>query len=271
MASTSVGSSLSDADKIRLFVETRRSDPNVQGRITRNVDPRTEKFSRELFWSRLIGCLLTTQQKSGPKSAVARFMENDPFLLTLKTCDCTDAEAVVHKILVDFGGLRFTTKLAKQVQSNLERLDNGGWPEVENQFNELRVQKARNPQESDYLNERLAAHCIDELFVGIGPKQSRNLWQWLGLTRYEIPIDSRVAVWINSQNLSFSIDKKRLGGSIYYESRLDLIRTLCAEAGCLPCVLDAAIFWPASSAESSMGATSDQHLSVEEIDRTGRN
>jgi hypothetical protein len=35
------------------------------------------------------------------------------------------------------------------------------------------------------------AGYIQETFEGFGPKQSRNLLQALGLTRYEIPIDIR--------------------------------------------------------------------------------
>jgi len=189
-------SNSSDVKLIREFVQARLSDDRVQERIRRNVKPRVETFSRELFWSRLIGCLLTTQQKAGPESAVARFMEHNPFLLTLAVCDCANAESIVHKILVG-KGLRFTTKIARQVAINIERLRGTGWTEIENQFNELKKQKRRKAQESDYLKEREAADVIDRLLKGFGPKQSRNLWQWVGLTRYEIPIDSRVAKWIN--------------------------------------------------------------------------
>ena len=33
---------------------------------------------------------------------------------------------------------------------------------------------------------------MSERLAGFGPKQARNLLQGLGLTRYEIPIDSRI-------------------------------------------------------------------------------
>lgn len=167
-------------------------------------------------------------------------MEHNPFLLTLEICDCTDTEAVVYETLVG-RRLRFTTKIAKQVSANFKRLREGGSSKVENQFNEVQMQKSREPQEFDYVKERRAAGVIDGLLVGFGPKLSRNLWQWLGLTRYEIPIDSRVVKWINSQKLTLTIEKEKLGNAEYHESLLDHIRALCVEAGCLPCVLDAAI------------------------------
>jgi hypothetical protein len=77
--------------------------------------------------------------------------------------------------------------------------------------------------------------------AGLGPKQSRNLWQWLGLTRYEIPLDIRVTRWVN-ENLTTKIDAKRLWQLKYYESVLDNLEAICEEAELLPCELDAAAF-----------------------------
>jgi hypothetical protein len=260
-----MASNSSDVMLIREFVQARLSDDRVQERIRRNVEPRVETFSRELFWSRLIGCLLTTQQKSDPDSAVARFMEHNPFLLTLAVCDCANAEAVVHDTLVG-KGLRFTTKIARQVAVNIERLRGTGWTEIENQFNELQEQKRRKAQASDYLNERRAADVVDKLLKGFGPKQSRNLWQWLGLARFEIPIDSRVMKWINNRNFSLTIEEKKLGSAKYHESVLDHIRALCAKAGYLPCELDAAIFWESSSPKFAQ-KTAMKKLAAREMKR----
>ena len=78
-------------------------------------------------------------------------------------------------------------------------------------------------------------------FAGLGPKQSRNLWQWLGMTRYEIPLDSRVTNWVNT-NLTGKIEPKRLNDLRYYESVLDYLQGICHKADVLPCELDAAAF-----------------------------
>jgi hypothetical protein len=66
--------------------------------------------------------------------------------------------------------------------------------------------------------ERIVARVLDEQLRGIGPKQSRNLLQELGLTRYEIPLDSRVAGWLN-ENLHWEIlsRKRRLWLSITHK------------------------------------------------------
>jgi len=108
-------------------------------------------------------------------------------------------------------------------------------------FEKLATQRNRAPHRDDARAERQAAYFADEAFAGIGPKQSRNLWQWLGLTRYEIPLDSRICKWI-STNLSIKVETKYLGDERYYDAVLDYIQTLCERAGVLPCILDAAAF-----------------------------
>jgi hypothetical protein len=41
---------------------------------------------REDFWKQMVACLLTTQQRSGPTSAVTRFIRTAPFPLAYRTC-----------------------------------------------------------------------------------------------------------------------------------------------------------------------------------------
>jgi hypothetical protein len=164
-----------------------------------------------------------------------------PFPLSLSECRPDAIEPLVLRTLTDFRGIRRTLTVAKQARKNLEWLERGGWSEVEQLFNRLGRQRDRQPQPADRTAEREAAHSIDHHLAGFGPKQSRNLWLWLGLTRYEIPLDSRVAKWVN-ENLSFSIEVGELDDSSYYESSLDQLQTACAAAGILPCIFDAAAF-----------------------------
>jgi hypothetical protein len=71
------------------------------------------------------------------------------------------------------------------IQENFQRLENGGWNEVDETIAELE-------QNQTLQAEIEAADFIDWRFKGFGPKQSRNLLQGIGLTKYEIPIDSRI-------------------------------------------------------------------------------
>jgi hypothetical protein len=91
--------------------------------------------------------------------------------------------------------------------------------------------------------EAEVANYFDSTFRGFGPKQSRNVLQELGLTRYEIPIDSRVTKWLNDEiELPFQVSSTALSDSHIYELVLDGICKLCEECDSLPCVLDASIF-----------------------------
>ena len=86
--------------------------------------------------------------------------------------------------------------------------------------------------------------------AGFGPKQARNLWQCLGVTRYEIPLDSRISGWINAIPSHFRIDTGHLFSSVpYYESIMSHIQAACDGAAVLPCDFDAAVFVTADTEE----------------------
>ena len=78
---------------------------------------------------------------------------------------------------------------------------------------------------------------------GFGPKQSRNLLQALGLTRYEIPIDSRIIKWLNG-SISFPVKltATALSDRNYYQFVCEGFQQLSAACGIYPCILDAAVF-----------------------------
>jgi len=229
-----------DIEKVYSFVGSRRSDAFRLEREERNVTGAAPVFDREEFWRVLLGCLLTTQQKSTQGSPVDRIIEQKPFSLSLREC-LQDVQKTVISVLTNFGGIRMAPTIGHRARLNYQWLNNGGWAPVEDQFRKLATQRNRAPHRDDARAERQAAYFADEAFAGIGPKQSRNLWQWLGLTRYEIPLDSRICKWI-STNLPVKVETKYLGDERYYDAVLDYIQTLCERADVLPCIFDAAAF-----------------------------
>lgn len=90
--------------------------------------------------------------------------------------------------------------------------------------------------------ERQVANFVDDNLAGFGPKQSRNFLQWLGLTKYEIPVDSRITKWLNEFGFPVMLSATALADRNYYEFVSEGIQSLCAKARVYPCVLDAAIF-----------------------------
>jgi hypothetical protein len=221
---------------VKEFLNQNRSDPFVQRRVRRNLSETKPAVSKDNFWHRIVACLLTSQQRSGPGSAVSRFIGAEPFPLAYESCLVQDdLESYTRDVLTSFGGLRFSNRIANHVVVNLAALEGGLWTEAQQVLDSLRMTQTRE-------SERSAAIFIDRHFKGFGPKQSRNLLQSLGLTRYEIPIDSRITRWLNGFGFPVTLSAGALSDHNYYDFVSDGFQQLCAESDVYPCVLDAAIF-----------------------------
>ena len=178
-----------DIQKVRLFYEKYENSLFVQQRIDKNINRASQEITKETFWKTLVACLLSTQQRSGPYSAVTKFLCTEPFPLAYSLClHQKDLQSFAEKKITEFGGIRRSAKIAEAVSENFTWLVEGGWDKVFDKMRSLKDEKTTQ-------TERQAARFIDRMLKGFGPKQSRNLLQSLGLTRYEIPVDSRITVY----------------------------------------------------------------------------
>ncbi len=98
-------------------------------------------------------------------------------------------DTYLTKVLSEFGGLRRSTTIRREAKANLTYLEDADGRRLPT-F--LKESLHSNPE-----TERLAVRFIDDHYQGFGPKHSRNLLQGLGLSRFEIPIDSRITKWLN--------------------------------------------------------------------------
>lgn len=238
---------LDHIDSVRKIVDAKRRDPFFKRRHERNVNNPPSHFSREEFWRQMIVCICTSVQKSGPNSRVSMFVREEPFPLRLAVCVGHEDLRQLAEDVLRSRGLRFGLKLAVQIEANMVWLNNGGWATVEEQFDKLAsgAMKRASPQQR-IAAERQAARIVmgrNGGLAGFGPKQARNLWQCLGVTQYEIPLDSRVSNWLTALPGSFGIEASKLYASVpYYEAKMSEIQVLCSAAGVLPCEFDAAVF-----------------------------
>ncbi len=229
-----------DVTRVRDVATTMADHAIVIERRERNVNRRGIDLSHATIWQRQIGCLLTTQQKSSEDSAVQRFIRSSSPLLSLRQCEeVGNVAGLAETELSAFGGIRRTTVIPQQIAHNFHWLKAGGW----NELDALLLTLVQVPQSKDA--ERACATEVARVLKGFGPKQSRNLLQWLGLTQYEIPIDSRVIKWLrelgNTDPLHL-LSSAALGEIEYYCCIMDTIQALCAEAEVLPCIFDASVF-----------------------------
>ena len=225
-----------DVAKVKSFLDRYRDDPFVQARINRNLAAEKPTVTRSEVWWALVMCRMTSQQRSGPRSPVSRFLSAHPFPVSLDLCQGQeDVEGFIRGVLSAWGGLRFTTKAASDIARNLSHLEDGGWETWLDRLDSLRA-----PHESRC--DRIVAEMLAEAFHGLGPKQSRNLLQSLGLSLWEIPIDSRVTQWLNHFGFPIRLTSGALGDRAYYEFVSEGFQELCKASDVYPCVLDAAIF-----------------------------
>ena len=225
-----------DIARVKEFLDLHVDDPFVKSRIATNLKDDKPPVAMERFWDVMIACLLTTQQRSGPGSPVTRFISTSPFLLRLELCrGQADLDVFVTGVLGEFGGLRRSTTIGREAKANSVYLENGGWDATSEVLDRVRL----NPSQE---TERLAARFVDEKFSGFGPKQARNLLQGLGLSRFEVPIDSRVTKWLNEFGFPVTLSAGALADRSYFEFVSDGFQRLAEACGIAPCVLDAAIF-----------------------------
>lgn len=229
-----------DIDHVKTFVASHAANPFVRMRVERNLASAKPAVDRAEFWKQMVGMRMTSVQRSGPNSAVAKFLRTTPFPLEYDGFDReTDGETrrdLISSTLRAHGGIRFSDKIAEDLSRNLDKLNaDQGWATTLKMVNALALR-------SEARQERELARYLQKLLHGFGPKQSRNLLQSLGLTRYEIPIDSRITKWLNDFGFPVTLTATALADAGYYEFVLDGIQALCAASDVFPCVLDAAIF-----------------------------
>lgn len=233
-----------DVEKIQDFYRLHENNNFVRRRRKRNVDKELPEFTHEIFWGSMVSCLLTTQQRSGPQSAVTRFISSKPFPLNYVTCrQKINLKSFAETTITQFGGIRRGATLAEEIAENYSWLNNEGWDFIDSIVSNL-------TEIGTVEKEISTSEKIAERLKGFGPKQSRNLLQALGLTKYEIPIDSRISKWMNDFGFPLQLSATALSDRNYYNFVSEGFRRMCAASGIYPCLLDAAIFssfdeeWP---------------------------
>lgn len=110
-----------DIARIRALVKSQSENKFVETRIKRNVETHCiKRFDKRRFWKAMVVCLMTTQQRAGPGSAVDQFYSMNPFPLSLKKCSfhANKLSLFVENTLTKFGGIRRARNIGKEVEYN---------------------------------------------------------------------------------------------------------------------------------------------------------
>ena len=228
-----------DIDCVNALLDKHVCNGMIWRRVANNLAEHKEEITKERFWQDLASMRLTTQQRSSPGSSVYRFNEENPYPLAYDILlQQQDIERFVSQTLQEYGGIRHINNIGRDLSKNFHALnEEGAWKELLEQVNQLTTLQSKE-------TEREIARYLAKYLSGIGPKQSRNVLQSLGLTRYEIPIDSRVIKWLRG-NTTFpaeELNEGNLSSTLGYEIILDEIQNFCEVCNEFPCIVDAVVF-----------------------------
>jgi hypothetical protein len=187
---------------------------------------------------------MTTQNRSGLGSPVESFLSLRPFPLSLQRCRDSGEDVAQHiysALEQAARRMRRWKLIAGAANKNLRILEAGGWNVLSDWADRLWEQRQAEARLDHYKLERDAAKYLQSTLHGFGPKQSRNFWQSLLLTRYEFPVDSRILRWCSAK-LDLELPTQGLADEAFYELIMDSFRDLCWQADIWPSVFDAAIF-----------------------------
>ncbi len=207
----------------------------LKNRRERNIEKKNIEIDKNIIILNLMMCLLTSQQRSGPNSVVGKFLSLKPFPITSELIDESDNIELLIKLILQENGLtRYINKISAFFAENIKKIELDNWNLI-SKLNYLNINQSKE-------TERELADFLNDWLKGFGPKQSRNFLQALGLTKYELPIDSRIARWLNDFGFPVSLTSSPLSDKGYYHFVSDGIQELCLKAKIYPCELDAVIF-----------------------------
>ena len=208
-----------DIEKLRKFYEENKDNILVRNRIDRNIKKNYNRISKSIFFKAMI-----------------KFINAKPFPIRYELCkEQNDLKNYILTILNYHKGIRRKNKITDEIITNFRLLEKNLWKKL---FEILEPLASKDSM----VEERKTADFIMNNFKGFGPKQSRNLLQSLGLTKYEIPIDSRITKWLEKFGFPIKLSAAALGDINYYNFISDGFQRLCKESGIKPCIMDAAIF-----------------------------
>lgn len=193
-------------------------------------------LSKGSVWRALVGCQVTTQQRSGPKSGVSRFLKSSSPALSIAACRSAANLSDMLERELNQAGLRRAPTIATNLVTIYNHLEAGEWKELAGQLATLETRPT-------LLKERsVVNYLLGGKYPGLGQKQSRNFIQWVGVSRYEVPLDSRVLKRMQTFGASFVPSGSALTDEAVYLFVQDCLQQVASALNIYPCMLDACIF-----------------------------
>lgn len=149
-------------------------------RLQRNIHGKGRRRTVDHAWDGLLIGILTTQQQSTGKHNLVRDLLNSGTLTwEIASNDPCSIDRVVNGFNYNRRKRTYLLSARKWLQNNVEMVG-----EHRRAINRIHV----NNVEEQYTAEVSAANCLRKEISGLGPKQSRNFWQYLGYSAWTISL-----------------------------------------------------------------------------------
>lgn len=206
----------------------------VQERIKKNIEKQDIDLSYANIWKTLVGCEITTQQKSGLGSHVDVFLKSNNQVLDYEKCKHLKASTISKELRE--GHLGKNKRIGSYLARIINLLEDGEWNTL---CYNLETLKREHTQQDEII---VVEYLRSGRYPGLGLKQSRNFIQWLGLSEYEIPIDSRELKVLKECKCNFVPGASALQDEVTYLFLERGIQKACELLDIKPCILDACFF-----------------------------
>ena len=202
-------------------------------RKSKNIEKKGIDLSKNNVWKILVVCEITSRQKSGENSPTDQLLKSGSKLFDFNYCK--NNHNFIIEELKKFNLRRYNT-IAEWLILIIKEWELGEWDILQKKLTLLKKDHSKEDEKQviDYLRSGK--------YKGLGLKQSRNFLQWLGLSIYEIPIDSRVIKVLENCGCNFVPGSNALQDDATYEYLEIGLQMISEELQILPCELDACFF-----------------------------
>ena len=213
------------------FIKKCEDNERVERCRNKNILRNGTVISEGKFWRCFVIAILTTQTKSGKGSALEEFIKTKPNILNYKYCIKIEGKESIEREVTK-GVTRFRERACLYISEAIGKFKQGFWRDVKTQLKIIET-------DTTLKKERETSDFIRKNFKGVGRKQSRNIIQMMGLSKYVLPIDSRVVKKV--EELSGITLNKKISGKDYLQLE-DRLQEICESIGIYPCIFDACAF-----------------------------
>jgi thermostable 8-oxoguanine DNA glycosylase len=207
-----------------------QNHPLVLERIENSSsDKKKQDIDINLFWSALVEIINATQDRSAGLNSPTN--DTDYKIKkwdSIKDISHDELRELAYTEFMDSNIDKYSNNNARYAVSNRNFIKKQGEEKILKKINSCEVGNATSEEKTCVFLQKLK---------GIGPKQSRSILQYLGLSHHQVPIDSAV---LNQLEISgIDITDAKLDKERDYQEVQNIIWNISKELNVLPCVFDA--------------------------------